>query len=391
MYARGLSPWIVLPLLGAACSAEPVETEARWLRSFGYSWNLFNHRLSLLHLHPRAGGAEVAVIGGASTTQHVYDEDGTCISETCTELPAFDASTVLVEAWSAAASDLDGVLLLEQTVRLVADAGGASASAAVALPAPVPDGATAVAFLGGFTVDTGLGLPAEAAARSCYDPRHGWHPRRMAIQVDEARVDDVEAAATVRATFVAGPSGEDRRTCTDAVVADAQVAVEVDVVWVIAEGDVEAHTTASGADWALGESQFNPDPQPVPADGVTALERAFPDGAMGWTGFDLRFNERGPAAEEGLGAYLRSVGFVVEADDSAFWGHATSYSPITQLEGFGYDLEATLVEIDVDLGAARLAAGSAELPAALDAGFEPVFTTLPWEEGPGGGIPLPEE
>lgn len=391
MHARAVSPWIVLPLLGAACSAEPVATEARWLRSFGYSWNLFNHRLSLLHLHPRPDGAQVAVIGGASTTQHVYDDDGTCISETCTELPAFDASTVLVEAWSASASTLDGVFLLEQTVQLLADAEGVFATAAVPLPASLPDGATAVAFLGGFTVDTGVALPGEAAARSCYDPRHGWHPRRIAIQVDEARVDEVEATATVRATFVAGPSGEERRTCTDAVVDDAQVAVEVDVVWVIAEGDAQAHTTTSGADWELGASQFDPDPQPVPPDGITALERSFPDGAMGWTGFDLRLNERGPAAEAGLGAYLRSVGLVVEADDSAFWGHATSYSPLTQLEGFGYDLEATLVEMDVDLGATRVAAGSTELPAALDEAFEPVFTTLPWENGLDGGIPLPEE
>jgi hypothetical protein len=55
---------MILFILG--CSADPVAHT--FLEGFSYRWTRFNHRLSALHVAVDADQAEVAVIGGTSTT-----------------------------------------------------------------------------------------------------------------------------------------------------------------------------------------------------------------------------------------------------------------------------------------------------------------------------------
>ena len=68
----------------AGCSPE---SSVEWLEGAGYRWDLFNHRLSYLHVAVDERGPEIAVVGGTSTTGLQTELAPECESATCSELP----------------------------------------------------------------------------------------------------------------------------------------------------------------------------------------------------------------------------------------------------------------------------------------------------------------
>lgn len=351
------------PLLAGACAPEPTETA--WIRAWSVDWAAFNHRLSYLALHPTTGGAEAAFVGGASTTGHVYDDAGTCIdADTCWELPFEDPSLVQAEVVRAVSED---VVLGGGAITVPVDGEANTLTLEVTLPRRAEG--TAWAWIAGFTIDATTALRPGAA--SCYDPRHGWLPTRLGITVGRAALqgDGVTVRVPVSADFGSGLSLEEARACLDAVAADARAAVTVQVAVLVGPEAATVHTLGAQAAWP---DRGDPQSVDVLGDLTTELDDA---AVVGWTSWAFRFHDV-VDAQEGRGAYLRTL--QVEADpasDVAF-GFASNTSP-TALSGFDYRFDGELLELPVeDVALSAGTWGDDALPAALDGDFRPVVQAL---------------
>jgi hypothetical protein len=328
------------------------QAEATWLTGYSFGWDGFNHRLSEFGVvsHPDPA-VEVALVGGTSTTAIVF-EDPDCVSDlACGELPLIDTSEVSVH-WARATGPFgagqfqgevsaQGVLgTIDISVR-----GGAKG--------------TPVALISGLRIDTS---PASAASRSCYDPRHGWNPTAIHVAVGEPeRTSRSRFAVPIEARFAAGRTLEAMRACLDEVVDEAVVGVTIDVALVFATGNVLHHSVRQQAEYDLGESNFNPDPQPPPDDASIAVEMSGL-GQMGWTELSYRFHVDHP---EGRGAYLRTLSFDADPAAGTAFGHATNYSPISQTSGFDYVFEGVVAEFALD-GVDRFEVETTGLPTTIN-------------------------
>jgi hypothetical protein len=200
-----------------------------------------------------------------------------------------------------------------------------------------------IALIDGFSIDTDEPL---ASGPACYDPAFGWHPRRIALAVGEPALLEGGRVARVpvSAAFEAGNSLEEARGCVDEVAADARVAITVDVRVVAAEGALRTAELAHGMAWALGAGgSSSPDPQPDPDLAARAVELDW-DGPVGFTSVDFRFHVDDP---EDRGAYLRTWSFRVDELAGAASGHATNWSPGTQLSGFDYAFTGAVVSLSL--------------------------------------------
>lgn len=284
---------LFLVVLVGGCSRT---TESAWLEGFGYGWDNANHRLSYLSVGLVDGGAQVAVVGGASTTGRAFDEDG-CLSSTCAEF-AFTTDDAIVDVrWASASSDQ--VRFGAGAVDLVVSSAGAEAM--IEVPLVAKGRGEVVAFLSGLTLDTSDSLPAEAADESCYDPRHGWHPREIRVALGEPVLADDGRTVTVpvEATFAAGASGEAVRACTDAVYDLAEVAMTVSVAVAVGEGAQHAHDVQLSKVYDYNGNQFNPPSSrrlPRPRSRPASSRRPRSAGGPSCTGGSTRriLTRRGP-------------------------------------------------------------------------------------------------
>ena len=360
---------LVSALIGVAGCAPP--TSASWLQGGSYRWTAFNHRLSHLTLQLGEGQAYVAVVGGASTTATVFDEDGTCIDSTCFELPVVDSSTVGLRVQQAVSSTIQ---FGRGRVSMVADAAGATMSTKVGLGQTVDADTPVRAFIAGWSLSTDRPLSTEAEALSCYDPRHGWHPRAFAVSLDPVIAADgrsVDVAVTGR--FEAGPSQEEERACVDAIAQFAEVDLEVDLV-VAVGGDADGRIAVDQqAAWEHRDEKGALIPQPQPTEGTAAdMDASL---AWGWSSLAWDFQIDDPER----GAYLRTVLFDADPSTNTALGFANNESPITQLSGFGMAFSGVLEGVGSDdLSLTTWNVGLSELPAALDDEGVAEVTTVPF-------------
>ena len=340
----------------AACGPKedpaPQVVQGAWLQGFEFEWVLFNHRISYLEVSPTVDALNVAVVGGASTTGVSAEVEDGCESDHCKEFPFFDEADVQ-GAW--------GVLTTEQalgsaSVELLAMREGVQetlrieASGAGAFQHPV-------AVLSGLQIDTDHPYEGDG----CYLPKFGWHPRAIEVRLSEARVVQQGSAVDVDVyvRFEAGESLEEDRECVDEVNERARVPMSVSVTVMEATAGPWSQEVAQGAAWELGD-RVDPDPQEPPA--FEALSWDEDPQVSGWTALSWQFHEEDP---DQRGAYLRSLGFGLGEGASSAGGSATNRSPATQLSGFSYQFEGTVVGAQV-AGTVEERGVAAVIPVELD-------------------------
>lgn len=315
-----------------------------WLEGASYRWDLFNHRVSHLHFGVEEGAAQVAVVGGTSTTNLPTELDDGCDQDTCSEFPFFDEADVtvdLVQVRSKKARMASG------SVEVVAGADGATSEVVVEFERKAKG--DVVAVLRGFTLDTNEPL---SGGTACYQPRNGWLPRRISLALGEPVLSDDGKSATVpvEAHFEAGVTFEDERQCLDAVVDQAEVRVRLDVA-VVANAPFATHELSQGAEYEYGDGPSKPTEQPDPDPSTRQVDLGDAN-ALGWSKLDYRFHQ---GQGDTRGAYVRSLAFL-GAPDGFATGHATNYSPPTQLSGFDYTFEGTLVALEIPGDVERVSA-----------------------------------
>lgn len=349
----------MLPLAGCAAPGEPVA----WLDGFDFGWVDFNHRLTALHITPEADFARVAVIGGTSTTGVVFDDDGTCIGPGCGELPLTDEADVEVR-WSVG-TPVDKVATGVGTIEVLAVPESSSARLIIDLPRRAKG--TAVAFLGGLRLDGAT--DGDTANPSCYDPRHGWLPRRVAVELGEPVLADDGRSVTIEvgASFAAGVTGEDLRVCLDAAAPYAAMRAAIDVVVLVGEGETTTHAVTTGG-------SFPRDPQgtqPIPLD-QTGYVPSWDGAPVGWRKVDWRFHASDP---DQRGTYLRTLDLDVSPDEALLYGWATSTS-LTMTSGFEVAFEGEVVEADFGVDVVHRRADGDALPAEIDDEGTPIEHVL---------------
>lgn len=347
--------------LVAGCS-EPASFELA--SGFGYRWVGFNHRLA--HASFGVGeGAQVAVIGGASTTGVVPDLGDGCEAATCKEFPFLDDADVFVEADAVTAR---GVVAGHATVDLEAGADGATGEVTIPFDR-VPDGGVE-AWIAGFSLDTRHGVSGE---ESCYDPAFGWMPTEIGVTVGAPVVGDAGITVPVSVSFGAGESLEEVRACIDAVNDRAVVDFVVEVGAAAGQFTSTRTAVAHGLTYDYGAGPMSPAPQPAPDPASRPLDVA-EGAALGWSAIHYAFHVDDP---ENRGAYLRSWSFsATAAGGGSASGHADNYSPATQISGFDYAFAGEVVALVPERGEVVRSRATATLPAALDAQGVPILTDL---------------
>ena len=352
---------VVCGLFLAGCS-EPTTFELA--SGFGTHWVGFNHRLA----HATFGvgeGAQVAIIGGASTTGVAPDLADGCEAATCKEFPFLDDSEVFVEEDVVTAR---GVVAGRASVALEVGADGAVGQVTIPLDAPAVGGVEA--WIAGLSLDTRHPVSGE---ESCYDPAFGWMPVEIGVTLGAPVSGEAGITVPVSVAFRAGESLEDVRACIDAVNERAVVDFVVDV-GVAAGRFVSTRTAVShGMTYDGGDVPFDPAPQPAPDPADRPLVVA-EGAALGWSSIHYAFHVGDP---EGRGAYLRSWSFSATGENGgSASGHADNYSPATQISGFDYAFEGEVVGLVPDNGEVVRRRATATVPAALDAQGVPILTDL---------------
>ncbi|MFT4623883.1 MAG: hypothetical protein ACI8PZ_002539, partial [Myxococcota bacterium] len=246
-------------LVGCRSAGDEVEgpRSGTWLEGFSYEWDFFNHRVSYLDVAVDGAQAEVAVVGGTSTTGVVPEYDPGCEDAECDEFPFFDKANITL-AWGEVTTETAN--FAEVSVELLATADGDTQTFDIALDEP-PRG-DAVALLRGFAVDTNHPL---AGDPSCYRPEFGWLPRVLALSIDDVSAGtDESVTLTVSARFEGGNTLEEERRCLDEASDRAVVPIRADILVVFAPGTPETWTVSQTASFEYGTRQ-EPAAQEPPA------------------------------------------------------------------------------------------------------------------------------
>jgi hypothetical protein len=357
----------VLALAGCHSDKEGLEPQhAEFLEGFTYGWERFNHRLSHLQVEAQGDHADVAVIGGTSTTSVVPDPlPAECDPTGCQEFPISDESTVEVR-W--AVVDTTAVALVPASVELLVGSGGASQSVEV----PLPDGAEGV----GSALITGIALDTDEALTlgdACYRPFYGWHPRDLRVALGDVTVGEGTASLDVSAAFAAGNSLEADRACVDEVNEAAQVSIVVDLVVAVAQ-DLAPQEADLHVEQAYVFSGVAAEPEEQPDPAPQAVDVGGADAVLGFSTIDFRFHVDDP---ESRGAYLRTLGWWVAPDGTAN-AVATNYSPFTQLSAFDYAFDGVVRAIPTG-GTVERGTATAVIPADLDGDAQPVVHAVAYE------------
>jgi hypothetical protein len=323
---------LVVPLV-AGCS-EP--TTAWWLLGASAGWAQFNHRVSHWEAGADEDGAYAAFVGGTSTTGEAPPLPETCDASACGELPFVDPAALQV-TWATTISR--NLASGRGSGSLIADADGAVATVRVPLDGEARGDATA--WLQGFAVSSRQPLDGGDA---CYLPDNGWLPRRLALEIGSVTVEGDEAIVEVSAAFEAGTSGEAMRRCMDDVVGRAALAVRADVVVLVSPAKRDHREVTWSMDYPW-DGEGEPPEQLPPDPGDRRLALRLLGRATGWTGLEWRFQRDDATA----GAYLRTLSFALDPVAGVVDGHATNWSPLTQLSGLQYTFRGKVSSLDLPL------------------------------------------
>jgi len=328
--------------LMVGCSGPELEPQPVWITSATWEWQAFNHRLSLWDVEATPDGANVALIGGASTTGEIAGDDTTCDPELrCDELPLPDWSHHDISARTIERGKFP-VETVEVTFAANAEGGSGQVS--------IPWAGDATVVLSGWVIDTRGEIPG-----ACYNPGNGWLPTEMSLGVTSEQVGS-DLQITANGSFAAGKTFEEMRECIDAVndLAEVQITVRATVLGLASTGTGRVLQQAS---WEWKDESGNNIPQDPPEpEGITAVSPA-------WTALKWQFH----LEDVPRGAYVRAVG--LSATQEAAGGWATNES-LTQLSAFDMVFDGTWVDLGEESQEVRTQVESMETQA------EPVL--LPW-------------
>lgn len=342
------------------------------MEGWSFDWVRFNHRVSYLEYGLDADAARVSVIGGTSTTAQSPELDAQCDPDTCDEFPFVDDAEITVRWASATTRDAvfgTGTAVLD-------DVGPDGVTQSIDVPLPRKVRGQPVAIINGYVLDTNNPL---SGGEACYRPEYGWHPHVVSVSLEPTLSDDGKSVAVdVTAVFDAGNSLEDSRQCIDEVSDEARVAMSVDVLVIAGKAPVESHQVAYDMAYEFGcaPGQFpctNPAEQPDPDPSDRGLPITFDDPLLGWSSWAFEFHVDDP---DDRGAYIRSWVVDASAADGIATGHATNYSPNTQLSGFDYAFTGTVVGVDLGAEVERGVIAD-EISVELDEQDRPVVYSLP--------------
>jgi hypothetical protein len=354
---------VVLVALLGGCKKLP-EQQGAVLEGFRYGWQLANHRLSALHVVAGQEETEVAVVGGTSTTSELPELPPGCEQATCNEFPIADTSQVQVW-WSEVTTTESALVPLQVTMEVGRD--GAETVARGALPKGSRGEGTAL--LVGLSLGTDHPLEGEPG---CYQPRYGWHVRQLAVSLGEVTLEEESVSVPVQATFSAGKSFEEARTCVDEVNDRAVVDLDVHLLVVVGKGDHESATLTAEAAYPFSGDAGQPEEQPEVEP--QTLSFAVEEPLLGFGSLDFRFD---PDQTDDGGAYLRTLGFWVTEEGGTVQANAvaTNYSPGTQLSDFAYHFEGEVHAVETG-GTIERGTSQATLATELDEAGDAVIHTV---------------
>lgn len=344
------------------CGGKLPEQQGAVLEGFRFGWELFNHRLSTLHVVAGMEATEVAVVGGTSTTSEVPDLDETCDPDACDEFPFYD--NALVDVWWSTLRT-EEVALLPMKVSLEVGRAGAQAVATGTLPKEAAK--KKWTRHGGAAILTGLSLQTDHPLEgepSCYQPRYGWHPQRLAVSLGELTIDGDSVSVPVDAAFAAGKCFEQARTCVDEVNQRAMVALDVHLLAVVGTDAVETTKLQTEAAYP-----FDPGPELQEEIAPTAISFGIEEPLVGFGSLDFRFD---PDRDDDRGAYLRTLGFWAGPTEA---NAVATNASATMLYDFTYRFEGEVRAIDAG-GTIERGKSSGSFPASLGADGKPVMNTL---------------
>jgi hypothetical protein len=352
------------------CAPALEQEPAAVLSSFGFGWEYFNHRLSHLEVAAGADAAQVAIVGGTSTTNQVVPDLPPACTSACEEFPFVDQSLVDLRV-DVLASDRTALLPAEVTLEVGRD--GAEGT----LRASVPKGVkgNGAVLLAGLLLDGGLPLD---GGPGCYDPSYGWHLSRLQLALGEATVRDDLVTAPLTAAVAAGNTHDPDRVCIDEVNDQMRATVRVRAVFLVGEGVEAADVSLADArEYPFSGNRSDPgDQEPAPDQVVDWGLADGPDtagvAAMDWVFYPEVFG----AGEAEQGAYLRTLAFGADAAGTARLA-ATNFSPGTQLEGFSYAVDAVARAVSFDGEVDRWSVDGVTLETQLEAGGAAVVHEIP--------------
>ncbi|MCB9678804.1 MAG: hypothetical protein H6737_27115 [Alphaproteobacteria bacterium] len=355
----------MIALVALFACKQPVESTGVWMESSGYGWEFFNHRMSHVELGVTDSDAYASIVGGTSTTNVVTELDAQCDPDTCDEFPFFDNADIRI-GWGRVTSTT--AVFGSGSAQLEIDADGETASITVDLPAEATGTPTAV--IRGYSFDTAVPL---SGGTACYQPKNGWIPKSLGIELGEPVLSGDGKSVTLDVTgrFQAGLTHEDERQCIDAVIDQARIALRVEVLVAVTEEAAETVTVSQSMQYAYTGSPTSPGEQPDPDWSQRTLGTDLGDPLVGWSRFDFTFHEVG----EDRGAYVRTLHLDASAADDVASGHATNFSPGTQLSAFDYAFEGTVQTVDVGEGVQHGAIAEI-IPVGLDEAGVPVVVTF---------------
>ncbi len=351
---------LLFSLLAAGCQEE--EATLVWLEGFGFGWTIVNHRLSYVHFDADEDGVDYAVIGGASSTGYAPELPTGCDEDLCGELE-FEDSTSVEIAWGTTTTRMAHGSTLGSV--LATPSGGETE---LTIPLSRTGEGEPAALLQSLVLDTDHAL---AGGDSCYIPSLGWHPRRIAVELADPTLssDGESLNVTLRAHFEAGLSFEEYRACQDEVVGEEQVLVTVEVLGLVSPDGVQQRQPSHDMAYEFSGNSLSPEEQPDPELSDRPLTLEQDPAIVGWSAFDFHFHEQD---ETMRGAYLRSWSVDMDVEQGWASGHATNYSPGTQLSEFTYTFSGTVTAVPTEAEVEHHRSVFDEVEAELDDDDRPV-------------------
>ncbi len=342
-------------------ACQPRETTAFWLEKGSFEWDSFNHRLAYLSWIADEDAAQVALIGGASSTGVAQVLPDGCDSATCTEYPWYDSATVDLR-WARVTTNSMAFGLSQATVLATSE----GETVTLSIPMDGTTGHNQAAVIQGLIIDTNWPL---SGGDSCYSPISGWLIRHMEISLLDPVISGDNMELQLHATFQAGNSLEEARICMDEVADQAQVPITVYVLAISSEQEIQEHDLIYEDSWELGEEQPEPDLS------TRTIALGGPNILAGWSQLDFVFHAEDPDLR---GAYLRSL--EIDLDPSHGWASAWSsnYSPLTQLSGFSYSFHGSIQVLDPSSVVERLTILET-VDSNLDEDGLPILHEIPWQ------------